>query len=345
MKWNVFHSVSDAREAVAGLEDLGFETAGTLRQTLRLTHRRQSDDLHARTYCEGAITKLGSKRNETPANRLQVSVSGEYDHSSGWTDYRLGELLSGHHKMCEVCTPYLIYGAMEGVMSFGRAVLDAESLSDASGLSDKKVLESAFHCFYLISSAPAYCSPDRAERAMLSCKEAARRTGDRYISELVNTTSTREIASTVPRADQILVRPIDSETDQKGRLDTPLLGPPGSLENLSVIVHKNTPLSTFVYIHKKPPLGISAAAAALSGGELGLLCTGGITIAAPGVVADSIVSDDVRAVVLATTDSPDADRVTELTNALSLFGGELSDPLNSLRSAAGILGVSITLVK
>ena len=64
---------------------------------------------------------------------------------------------------------------------------------------------------------------------------------------------------------------------------------------------------------------------------------------APSVLADTIVSDDSRAVVLATTASAGAANVAELTNALSLLDGEMSDPINALRCAAGILGIDITV--
>lgn len=343
MKWNVFGSVSEARAAISYVEDMGFEVSSTLKQTLRLTHKRQSDVLHAKVYCEGSIAEIGPGAYDTLRGGLKVLAPGEYDHSSGWTDYRLGELLNGPRRMCEVCTPHLLYGAMEGLMSFCRAVLDAESLSDERSTPDKKVLESAFHCIYTIRSGPVYCPPERAERALLSCREAALSIGDRYISKLIKTSSLRELKSAMPHVDPRSIKSLDEEIDQKEQHDALSLEYSPLLESLSEIVRKNMSLSAFIHIYKKPPRSISAVAVALSGSKLDILCAGGLTMTAPSVLADTIVSDDSRAVVLATTASAGAANVAELTNALSLLDGEMSDPINALRCAAGILGIDITV--
>ena len=349
MVWRVFRSIQEVREALDHLEISGFDISSALSEKIRLTAATSSRVLHSEQICtfndpERGVTPYQfdkSLLHEVPNVR-----KSSYDSSGGWREYRLGEVLSGVHQVCQACTPRSLSGALGNFMDFCHAILDAENMELRRENHLSSALSSSFSRFMNLQQDRTFCAPDRILNAIAIHEETVALYATMFINRELNLKSIKEIEKSLPlkSRDSVKLSDLRLEIAANPRaMPNHTLHPLLSLE-LLLVRDKLSANSDVVFFKEMRPRSVAPVTVAFSSGSLSLLATGGFFLPVASCFSQEVITTDPRAQIVTNIKTSDARSLCDLASSMMGVGGDLADPRVSIKNASLILGLEVNTV-
>ena len=346
MSWRVFRSTKDANEAIDHLETSGFDTSSVLSERIRLTAASNGRVLHSEHICIFGDQETGESSpyfDKLLLGKATNIAKPLYDAYDGWRDYRLGEILSGLHQVCQVCTPRSLSGALSTFMDFCHAILDAENLELRKERQPARALSSSFSMFMNLQRDNKSCSQDRILKARAIHEETVALQAPAFISRTLSLKSLSEMEKRLPltsrEANELSDLRLKLATNSETEPDIALY--PMLSSELLLVRGELASASDIMFFKEMKPRSVAPLTVALASGYLSELATGGFFLPVMSCFSQDVVTTDPRAQVVANLKTSNARILCDLASAMMRVGGALKDPYVSVKNASLILGLEV----